>query len=119
MRCSVHVMTRQAGSPCVSLQCCRQIIQLESQVAALQEDLAAAGKGKRVDKSEALPREPAKLTLHGHRMPVTKVALDACALCCACARALATPETRDFMQAVCCVGVVHRNPALTLGSLCV
>lgn len=48
-------------------------MQLESQVTALQEDLSSFGKGKRVDKSEALPREPAKHTLSGHRMPITVV----------------------------------------------
>jgi len=51
----------------------KKIIQLEAQNAALQEDLQAFGKGKKTDKSEVLPRDPAKHTLHGHRMPVTKV----------------------------------------------
>jgi len=51
----------------------KKILQLEAQVSALQQDLQAFGSGKKTDKSEVLPREPAKHTLHGHRMPVTRV----------------------------------------------
>ena len=50
-----------------------QILTLESQVKQLQEDLKSFGKGKKLDKTEALPREPAKHTLVGHRAPVTRV----------------------------------------------
>ncbi len=53
--------------------CCFQIMDLEAQNAALTEDLANAGKGKKIDSSQSLPREPAKLTLTGHRTPITAV----------------------------------------------
>ena len=64
-----------------------QILQLEAQVSSLQEDLVAYGKGKKTDKSETLPREPAKHSLHGHRMPITKVSVLlpwSCVSVCAC-----------------------------------
>lgn len=51
----------------------RKILQLEQQTASLQEDLRLYGRGEKLDKTEALPREPAKLTLEGHRGPVTRV----------------------------------------------
>ena len=51
----------------------KKVLELETQVAQLSEDLQAAGKGKKFNKAEALPREPAKHTLSGHRLPVTKV----------------------------------------------
>lgn len=51
----------------------KKVSELEQTVSALQTDLANAGTGKKLNKAEALPREPAKHTLSGHRLAVTKV----------------------------------------------
>lgn len=51
----------------------KKIMELEAQCAQLKEDLENAGKGKKIDLSVVLPREPAKLTLKGHRDGVRSV----------------------------------------------
>jgi len=51
----------------------KKIFQLESANRQLTEDLASVGKGKKLDASLALPREPQKHTLTGHRAPITSV----------------------------------------------
>jgi len=51
----------------------KKIFQLESSNRQLTEDLASVGKGKKLDASLALPREPQKHTLTGHRAPITSV----------------------------------------------
>ena len=45
----------------------KRIMDLEAQNQQLKEDLEQAGKGKKVDQSAVLPREPAKHVLRGHR----------------------------------------------------
>ncbi len=74
---SLHAPARAGRAPAMpgALTNAAQIMQLEAQVHALQEDVKNSVRGTKVDKSEALPREPAKYTLveQGHRMPVTRV----------------------------------------------
>lgn len=45
----------------------KKIMDLEATNAQLREDIESAGKGKKVDQSAVLPREPAKHVLKGHR----------------------------------------------------
>lgn len=45
----------------------KRIMDLEAQNQQLKDDLEQAGKGKKIDQSAVLPREPAKHVLRGHR----------------------------------------------------
>lgn len=51
----------------------KKIMELEAVNSMLKEDLENAGKGKKMDMTAVLPREPAKLTLKGHRDGVRAV----------------------------------------------
>lgn len=51
----------------------KKIMELEAVNSMLKEDLENAGKGKKMDLAAVLPREPAKLTLKGHRDGVRAV----------------------------------------------
>eukprot|EP01006_Ploeotia_vitrea_P053094 TRINITY_DN67753_c9_g2_i1.p1 TRINITY_DN67753_c9_g2~~TRINITY_DN67753_c9_g2_i1.p1 ORF type:complete len:498 (+),score=242.11 TRINITY_DN67753_c9_g2_i1:194-1495(+) len=66
-----HKLLEKKWTSIVRLQ--RKIMGLEQQVEQLSEDVKNAGKGKKVDVSEALPREPARHVLNGHRGPITRV----------------------------------------------
>jgi len=66
-----EVMLETKWRSIVRLQ--KKIFQLESANRQLTEDLQSVGKGKKLDASMALPREPQKHTLTGHRAPITAV----------------------------------------------
>jgi platelet-activating factor acetylhydrolase IB subunit alpha len=51
----------------------KKLMEVESQATQLREDLEQAGRGKKVDQANSMPREPAKYSLAGHRESVTSL----------------------------------------------